>query len=152
MAQGKKGVKPSGRPSSFTQKVADTICDLLIEPKSLRAICATKGMPDMKTVMRWLANNESFRQQYARARDLQADVIADETSEIVDDGSNDWMASNKPDNPGWKENGEAIQRSRLRFDQRRWYLSKLAPKKYGDRLEVDATVQGEIKILIGGDA
>lgn len=84
---------------------------------------------------------------------MQTEVIADETFEMVDDGSNDWMEKvGKDGSVGYMLNGEAVARSRLRFDQRRWWLSKLAPKKYGDKLEIDATVKAEVSIVIGGDA
>jgi hypothetical protein len=95
-------------------------------------------MPDKATVCRWLAANEPFRDQYARAREMQADILADETLDIADDGRNDWMEKYGKDGEqvGWQVNQEAIGRSRLRLDARRWYASKLAPKKYGDKLAV----------------
>lgn len=64
------------------------------------------------------------------------DEMADDVVEISDDGKNDWMQSNDPDNPGYRLNGEHQARSRLRVDTRKWYLSKLAPKRYGDKLEL----------------
>ena len=126
------------RPSEFTQEIAETICERLIGGESLRSICETDGMPDKATVCRWLATNEPFRDQYARAREMQADILADETLDIADDGRNDWMEKYGRDGEqiGWQVNQEAIGRSRLRLDARRWYASKLAPKKYGDKLAV----------------
>lgn len=64
---------------------------------------------------------------------MQAEGMADEILEIADDGRNDWMEiqNRDGDNIGWKVNGEAVQRSRLRIDARKWLLSKLLPKKYG---------------------
>jgi terminase small subunit-like protein len=47
-------------------------------------------MPDMATVFRWLARHAEFRDQYARAREVQADYLAEEILEIADDGRNDW--------------------------------------------------------------
>jgi len=126
------------RPSRFDQETADAICERLISGESLRSICETEGMPDKATVCRWLAANEPFRDQYARAREMQADILADETLDIADDGRNDWMEKYGKDGEqvGWQVNQEAIGRSRLRLDARRWYASKLAPKKYGDKLAV----------------
>ena len=142
-----------GRLSKFTQSLADDICDKLILPISLREICRDKAMPPIGTVMRWLNDNQEFREQYARAKVLQSDVIAEETQEIVDDGRNDWIErmdkSGEPTGT-YALNGEAVARSRLRFDQRRWYLSKLAPKKYGDKIEHEVTGEIEITVRIGG--
>jgi hypothetical protein len=79
--------------------------------------------------------NEAFGQQYARAREAQAEYLVDEIVEIADDGTNDYMAirDSEGEIAGWRENGEYIQRSRLRVDARKWAASKLAPKKYGDK-------------------
>lgn len=126
------------RPSNFTQKVADTICERLIGGESLRSICESEDMPGKSTVCRWLATNDKFRDQYARAREMQADILADETLDIADDGRNDWMEKFGKDGEaiGWQVNGEAIGRSKLRVDARRWYAGKLAPKKYGEKIAV----------------
>jgi hypothetical protein len=112
-------VKKTGRPSDFTQDIADTICERLAEGESLRSICASDGMPRMSTVFRWLANDShsQFREQYARSREEQAEVLADEIVQIADgDGE-----------------GADPQRDRLRVDARKWVAAKLKPKKYGDR-------------------
>ncbi|WP_431290413.1 terminase small subunit protein [Burkholderia cepacia] len=121
--------------STFTQELADTICEHLASGLSLRQIEEIEGMPSKTTILRWLGDDRftSFRDQYARARDMQAEGMADEILEIADDGRNDWMEIQNRDgeNIGWKVNGEAVQRSRLRIDARKWLLSKLLPKKYG---------------------
>lgn len=130
-----------GRPSSYSPEVADTICARLAAGESLRGICRDDDMPDAATVFRWLASNDDrytgFREQYARAREIQADALVDEILEISDDARNDWMERNNSDgqNIGWQLNGEHVQRSRLRVDSRKWFASKVAPKKYGDRIE-----------------
>lgn len=127
-----------GRPSEFTQQIADTICERISDGESLRAICREDAMPNKATVFRWLAANPLFSDQYARAREAQADTLADELTDIADDARNDWMERLGEDGQplGWRENGEAIQRSRLRVDTRKWIASKLKPKKYGERLEL----------------
>lgn len=126
---------PAGRPSEYTPEIAADICERLADGDSLRQICRDLGI-GVPTVFRWLEASEEFRNQYARARDVQADVFADEISRIADDGSNDWMERNAKDNPGWVANGEHLQRSRLRVDTRKWIASKLKPKRYGERLEL----------------
>lgn len=123
-----------GRPSDYTQEVADAICERLIDGQSLRKICLDPDMPNAATVCRWLAKeeNEAFREQYAHARDAQADTLADEILDIADDGSNDWMGD-KEDEEGVRYNGDAVQRSKLRVDARKWLAAKMKPKKYGDK-------------------
>lgn len=132
-----------GRPSTFTQEAADEICMRIAEGHSLRSICLEDGMPPMRTVLRWLAdeNNEDFRRQYARAREAQADALFDEILDIAEDGSNDWMERKNADGVviGWQENGEALRRSALRVDARKWMAGKLAPKKYSDKQSVEHT-------------
>ena len=134
--------KPTGRPSDYTDATADTICQRLIEGESLRTICRDDDMPNASTVCRWLGVHETFRKQYALAREAQADTLADESLEIADDGRNDWVEKRNAEGGvvALELNREHVQRSKLRIEQRRWYASKLAPKKYGDRLELDATV------------
>ena len=126
-----------GRPSKFSQATADTICERLALGESLREIVRDEAMPDQRTVYRWLLadEREEFRQQYARARELQADSLFEEMKEIADDGSNDWMEKFGKDGEslGWVVNGEAVQRSRIRLDDRRWRAGKLKPRKYGER-------------------
>lgn len=132
-----------GRPSIFTQELADRICAELAEGNSMRTVCSADDMPDTSTVFRWLRTNEQFRNQYARAKEESSDAMAEELLDIVDDGTNDWMEYNDKDgnNIGWKLNGEHVQRSRLRADTRKWLMAKMKPKKYGDK--IDMTTNGK---------
>lgn len=124
-----------GRPSLYSQALCDTICGRLAIGESLRSICRDEAMPGMSTLMVWLARNAEFREQYAQARELQAEYLVDEIIEIADDGTNDYMVAKDAEEEitGWRANGEHLQRSRLRVDARKWAASKMAPKKYGDR-------------------
>jgi hypothetical protein len=124
-----------GRPSEYTQETADRICSQLAEGISLRTVCKAEDMPDKTTVFKWLRTYPEFLNQYTRAKDESADALVEESLDIADDASNDWMARNDPENAGWVVNGEHIQRSRLRIETRKWMASKLKPKKYGDKLE-----------------
>lgn len=129
-----------GRPSKYTEKLASEICTRLAEGESLRQICSDDKMPSKSTVLRWLFENDKsgFQDQYARAREIQAENWADEILEVADDGENDWMKrEGKDEEPYWVLNGEHVQRSRLRVDSRKWLMSKLMPKKYGDRQHLE---------------
>ena len=139
-----------GRPTTYTPEIGKAICDRLANGESLKAICQDEDMPGDSTVRTWaIDNREGFYALYARARDIALDRMADEVIGIADDGTNDFAKRAK-------ENGgevvapdvEHIARSRLRFDARRWYLSKLAPKKYGDRIatEISGPDGGPVQI------
>lgn len=127
---------PAGRPSDYTPELAVKICEQLAVGNSLRTVCKADDMPSVATIFVWIQKHPEFKEQYARAKEESADALAEEILDIADEGSNDWMEANDPDNPGWKANGEHIQRSRLRVDTRKWYASKLKPKKYGEKLEL----------------
>jgi hypothetical protein len=129
----------SGRPAAvpYSEEVTDEICRRIAEGESLRRICSEEDMPKRRTVFDWLDAYEEFRTKYARAREWQAETHVDEMQDIADDARNDWMEVNDPDNPGFRLNGEHIQRSKVRLEQRRWYAEKLLPKKYGLRQHIE---------------
>lgn len=133
----------AGRPSKYTDDIADLICGELAEGRSLRSICLDDSIPNKATVLRWLADPKHtiFRDQYARAREAQADALFEEVIDIADDGTNDWMErqGSKDESAAWVLNGEHVQRSRLRIDARKWMAGKLAPKKYGEKSELQLT-------------
>lgn len=127
-------------------KAKNAICERIANGESLRAICDDEGMPAKSTVCLWLIEDKAFSDQYARAREAQADALFDDILSIADDGANDWMERKNADgaNIGWMENGEALRRSQLRIEARKWMAGKLQPKKYSDKLQVDQTVTGEL--------
>lgn len=135
---------PAGRPSDFNDEIAASILDRISDGQSLRKICCDEDMPCQTTVYRWLREKDDFQQQYARARELQADTLFDETLDIADDATNDWMERHAEENIGWKENGEAIRRSQLRIDTRKWIAGQLRPKVYGPRVNQDIHHSGSI--------
>jgi hypothetical protein len=111
----------TGRPSSYSRKIADEICEAIATGGALHRLCEEReGWPNERTVYRWLEANEEFRRKYARARDRQGDRMAFETVLIADE---------EPD----------PVKARLRVDARKWLASKLAPKKYGDRQQLEHT-------------
>ena len=124
-----------GRPTVYTPEIAQEICEKLAEGQTLREVCRADHLPDERTVRRWaLGNVNGFSPQYAEAREIGYHVMADELLEIADNGTNDWMERNGQDSEGWQANGEHVQRSRLRLDTRKWMLSKVLPKIYGDKV------------------
>lgn len=124
----------AGRPTDYSEDLARAICERLMDGESLRSICLDEATPGKTTIFRWLNANAEFRDQYVKAREVQAESIADELIDIADDGHNDWMEKNFGEDTRWVENGEAIRRSALRIDTRKWVAARLLPKKYGDKL------------------
>ncbi len=122
-----------GRPSTFTKEKADEICSRLADGRSLRSICRDDDdMPSIGTVMRWLADSETFQQQYARAREEQADTLADEIVSIADEREGRAIVAGEE--VAVVFDSTAVARNRLRVDTRKWVASKLKPKKYGERV------------------
>lgn len=119
------------RPKDFTQEIADELCRRLAECGSLRRVCVSSDMPLERTVRLWVVQNEEFATAYARAKEMGIDSFVEETLDIADDGSNDWMENNSPSNPGYVLNGEHSSRSKIRIETRRWLAERMLPKKYG---------------------
>lgn len=134
---GPQSTRSRGRPSTYSTRTTEAICGRLVNGESLRAICKDGAMPSFSTVMRWLQSQEEFRRAYAIAREMQADLLADEILEIADDGRLDYREryGQGGEVVGVEVDYEHIQRAKLRVDARKWYAAKLAPRKYGDRLQ-----------------
>lgn len=110
---------PSGRLTDYNEEVAAEICARLAGGESLRSVCRDDGMPDKATIFRWIAKHETFRDQYTKAKAESADAWAEQILDISDDGEED------------------VQRSRLRVDTRKWLMSRMLPKKYGDKVALE---------------
>ena len=145
--------KKKGRPQKANKKVIqDAICHLISTTSlSLRKILielqknGVDDVPHYATILDWLYYDKDFSDQYARAKERQLDIYSQEILEISDDDSLDL---------GFTEEGksfvnhENINRSRLRVDTRKWLLSKLAPKKYGDKLGLETGNAGPIVLKV----
>jgi hypothetical protein len=123
----------TGRPSEYNSEVAGLICQKIAEGFSVRQICALDELPAMSTVFKWLSQQPEFAEQYARAKEVLAETFADDIVTIADDSSDDVTGElNMP-------NGVAVQRAKLRIDARKWVISKLLPKKYGDKIQQEVS-------------
>lgn len=122
-------------------RVIDEILEEISNGKSLVGILKSKEeYPSYTAFMRWIDQDTKLVEKYTKAKEAQADYLAEQLLDIADDGKNDWMRSNDPDNPGYRFNNEHYQRSRLRVDTRKWIASKLKPKKYGEKLDLGGNV------------
>jgi hypothetical protein len=132
-----------GRPTDYTEELADLICERIADGESLRKICAGDSMPNKSTVFRWLAEYPDFATKYAHAREAQADTLVDEIVAIADEEVT--MVRADKHKPGADCDAEievvfdqtAVARNKLRVSARQWTAEKLRPKKYGPRLEID---------------
>lgn len=128
------------RPSIYSKEIGDRICELISTSSfGLHTICKSNDdLPAFSTVFKWLsdADKTEFLDNYTRARDMQADFMADEILTIADDASNDFMTVVKGDVSYEVENKELTSRSRLRVESRKWVASKLKPKKYGEKVDI----------------
>lgn len=142
--------------TQFSQETADTICERIACGESLRAICADEALPAMSTVFKWLNEQQAFSEQYARAREAQAETLADEIVEIADEvcttvraDKHNTKADDEDGNTDVVFDSAAVARNRLRVDARKWVASKLKPKKYGDKVTTEITGKdgGPIRVI-----
>lgn len=126
------------RASEYTAEIGDIICERISEGQSLRKICDENDMPNKATVFRWLAANKEFSDQYARARETQADTLFDDVLAIAD----------QYDTISEAVNPDLIQRAKLRIDARKWMAGKLRPKVYGDKLELAGDASAPLTVVV----
>lgn len=140
--QSKKAKKTPAPMVRYSPAVRDAICERLIAGESLRAICASTEMPAMLSVLRWLADEDKadFRSQYARARELQAERMGEELLEIADEDCATTRLRGEEEEVVF--DSTAVARNRLRVDARKWLMSKMAPKKYGDKVTAEHVGEG----------
>ncbi len=110
------------RPTIYNKEIADKICSRIAGGESLKRVCEDPEMPCRSIVHLWLLDEEKkeFMDNYKKAVDIRTDNMFDELEEISDTD----------------DRKESPMRSRLRVDTRKWYLSKVMPKKYGDKMDV----------------
>jgi hypothetical protein len=139
-----KQKKKVGAPTTFTQHIANVICMRIAEGESLREIVKTEGMPDRTTVYDWLLRHEEFANQYTRAREEQADTLADEIIAIADEQPEIIAVVDKKTGAliEHKLDGAFLQWQKNRIEARKWTAMKLKPKKYGDRVALEGVEGG----------
>lgn len=114
----------------------ESICLRTFEGESMRSICRDPDTPSRTRLQKELVENTGFAAQYARAREGMYQAWAEEILEIADDGTTDYVTKIGRNGHEYEAvDQEHIQRSRLRVEARKWLLSKLLPKMYGDRVE-----------------
>ena len=126
---------------AYNQETADRICERLAAGESLRAICQSPDLPAESTIRLWALNDTNgFAAQYARAREIQAHVLAEEIIDISDTTQEGVETTVKADGTTETKHGDMLGHRKLRVDSRKWYLSKVLPKVYGEKLELAGVV------------
>lgn len=144
-----KAKRPRGRPSKFTEALAQEIADRLSKGEPLAQICRDEHMPHPSTVREWQNTSEAFSLAIARAREDGFDAIALECLEIADETSKD----TKLVGDGEQEvcNAEWISRSKLRVETRLKLLAKWDPKRYGEKVQHVGGADGDAPIKLNMD-
>lgn len=124
-----------GRPSDYTQELADRICHELALGHSMRTVCKEEDMPVMSTVFKWLREYKGFSEQYARAKEESTDAMNEDLLDLGDE------AVRLAQDVDPKASGAVVQGVKLKADNLKWVMSKMKPKKYGDK--VDLTTNGK---------
>jgi hypothetical protein len=135
-------------PSVFyTEERGNEICRLLEEGHSLTSICRRKGMPTFPGVISWCNTNPSFGLQYARAREVQYQRLGDGIFDVSDRSKAGKKVTieegfdpktGQPRTTKTTSTGDMVDRARLMVDTRKWFLSKVLPKVYGDKLQLSS--------------
>ncbi len=133
-----------GKSMEYTDDVAAEICSRMMQGKAMKEICRCDDMPPHWQIYEWLAKNPDFANRYARAAEVRADLIFDDILDIADDNRNDMIVDADGNE---RLNSDHVQRARLRIDARKWALSKMQPKKYGEKLDLNHA--GNLTINIG---
>ena len=127
----------------YSAKIVKKICDMIETGESVSKICRMKGMPEKKSVYRWLAKYPEFMEEYMAAKICGVEALVDQMMDIANDSSMDFKEVN-----GKKTfDGDHVQRSRLRIDTIKWVSTKLVPRLYGDRTQVDVSGEVGVKAL-----
>lgn len=138
-----------GRPTKFTQEIADEICFRVANGESSRTICREERFPVMATLFRWLQKNIEFQKQYYQAKESMVECYAAEMTEIADDSTNDFYERELNNgNVAVVASNELVNRSRLRVDTRKWICERLMPKKYGPKTDINLGGQKNNPLII----
>jgi hypothetical protein len=115
----------------------NTICESIANGKSLSSVLSDENMPCWSTFYKWINENQSHLEKYARACEMRSDIIFDEIIKISDTPI-EGVVIETDDNGRTKEKkGDMLGHRKLQIDARKWILSKMNPKKYGDKVEHD---------------
>lgn len=132
----KRAPRPGeGRPTTYTKARGIELCKRIANGWSLRTVCESDDMPDITTVFEWIREHEEFSLQYAISTEERTEAHQEKILEIGDE------SIEAAQNVDPKAAGAVVQAYKLKADNMKWHMSKMKPKKYGDK--VDLTSGGE---------
>lgn len=125
----------TGRPSKYSVRIASEICGMIsTSTDSIEKILASdERFPSKSNFYMWIQKKPAFQDMYARAKKLQLMVIADELMSISDTPVAGLTIIDKPNGKTERRRGDMTRHRELQIETRKWILSKLMRKEYGDR-------------------
>jgi hypothetical protein len=124
----------------WTDELEDAICAAIaVTPKGLEEVCEENGFPNARSIYRHLVSSEQFSQKYARGREHQLQLLADQLVPLADKDRICQKRTIKADGSEEVVILDQVERTKLQIETRKWLLGKLAPKKYGDKLQQQIT-------------
>lgn len=129
--------KKTGRPTKYSEEMAALICERIATHScGIMSLCKKyDDMPVKSVIYLWLFKYKEFSDQYARAKQFQVDLLAEECLDIADEAIK--TVSNGSGMAPSQE-GNYIASVKLGIDVRKWLAGKLLPKKYGQNVDTDS--------------
>jgi hypothetical protein len=142
-----------GRPTTYTKKMADRICEIVATNRhGLKKLCIMfEELPDDSTIRRWAIMNPGFSAQYLNAKRQQIDIVMEEIDEIIDEN----LRFYHDDHGNERIDSPSASIAIAKANNKKWFASKLAPSLYGDKKEeqkqestslLEKLITGEIKV------
>jgi hypothetical protein len=140
----------AGAPTTYTEEMAELICNRISSGESLKSITNEPDMPCQTAVYAWLLRDPEFAKRYARAREEQADTLADEIVDIADERPevNELIDKKTGEVLSIDLSSSYIAWQKNRIEARKWTAMKLRPKKYGDKLELGGNPDNPLKFEV----
>jgi hypothetical protein len=143
---------PIGRPTTYSQEMADKICEQVADGKSIRTICAGDDMPAVSSIFKWIRDYPEFSEQYRLAKEDCADAMAEDCIDIIDNQvEQPLLVEGIPMAIDGKmvmvKDNVSVSHAKERVAVRLKLMSKLMPKKYGDKLELGGDPNNPIQTV-----
>lgn len=127
----------AGRPTDYTQELADLICSRLACGESLRSIGRDVSMPSCVSMFAWMRKYPEFLNQYTRAKEESADALIEDSLDIADNGAFQDVQIDGFCGTVRQVTAVGVAHAKLQIETRKWLASKLKPKKYGDKITTE---------------
>ncbi len=117
---------------AYSEAIAHELVERISAGEFLVTICNDENMPTMRRCNQWMRENIDFQGAYKDAIERRLDIFEDQLITICDDASKDFRLVNKRGKQVRVFDPEAILRSKLRVEARRWHLKAYRPAKWGE--------------------